>query len=156
MHVKKIVTMFNFADPCQKFVFEGDVIKHVQTFKYLRILLKTTLNLDSAVEHLVTTSRRSLFALKNHCAELCIMDVKLCCDFFNTLVHSTASYVCELWVDSKKIEAIEVVYQGFLKCRNPTLEEWEDDSHTPEMGTWEFVKTPEILKFTFRGQNTLY
>jgi len=31
------------------------------------------------------------------------------------LVHSTASYACEVWVDSKKIKAIEVVYQGFLK-----------------------------------------
>jgi len=43
------------------------------------------------------------------------MDVKLCCDLFNTLVHSTTSYAYEIWVDSKKIEAIEVVYRGFLK-----------------------------------------
>jgi hypothetical protein len=31
------------------------------------------------------------------------------------LVHSTTSYACEIWVDSKKIEVIAVVYQGFLK-----------------------------------------
>jgi hypothetical protein len=31
------------------------------------------------------------------------------------LVCSTASYACEIWVDSKKIEAIEVMYWGFLK-----------------------------------------
>jgi hypothetical protein len=43
------------------------------------------------------------------------MDVKLCCDRFNTLVCSTTSYACEVWVDSKKLEVIEVVYQGFLK-----------------------------------------
>jgi hypothetical protein len=43
------------------------------------------------------------------------MDVKLRCNLFNTLVRSTASYACEVWVDSKKIEAIEVVYRGFLK-----------------------------------------
>jgi hypothetical protein len=43
------------------------------------------------------------------------MNVKLCCDLLNTLVHSTASYACEVWVDSKKIKAIEVVYRGFLK-----------------------------------------
>jgi len=30
-------------------------------------------------------------------------------------VHSTTSYACEVWVDSKKIEAIEVVYRGFFK-----------------------------------------
>ncbi len=96
-------------------MFENDVIKRVQTFKYLGILLETTPNLDSAMEHLAATSRRSLFTLNCHCAELCIMDVKLRYDLFNTLVRSTTSYACDVWVDSKKIEAIEVVYQGFLK-----------------------------------------
>jgi hypothetical protein len=111
MNVKKTkVMVFNFVDPCQKFVFEGDIIEHVQTFNYLGILLKTTPNMDSAVEHLVAASKRSLFALNYRCAELRIMDVKLRCDLFNTLVRSTSSYTCEIWVDSKKIEAIEVVY----------------------------------------------
>jgi hypothetical protein len=27
------------------------------------------------------------------------------------------------------------------------LEEWEDDTHTPEMGTWESTGTPETLEF---------
>jgi hypothetical protein len=31
------------------------------------------------------------------------------------LVRSTTSYACEIWVDSKKIKAIEVVYRGFFK-----------------------------------------
>jgi hypothetical protein len=114
--VKKTkVMVFNSVDPCQEFLFEGDIIECVQTFKYLGILLKTTLNLDNAVEHLAAASRRSLFALNRRYAELRIMDVKLRCDLFNTLVHSTTSYTYEVWVDSKKIEAIEVVYQGFLK-----------------------------------------
>jgi hypothetical protein len=43
------------------------------------------------------------------------MDIKLCCDLFNTLIHSAASYACEVWVDSKKIKAIEVMYRRFLK-----------------------------------------
>jgi hypothetical protein len=43
------------------------------------------------------------------------MDVKLRYDLFNTLVCSTASYTCEIWVDSKKIKDIKVVYRGFLK-----------------------------------------
>jgi hypothetical protein len=95
-------------------VFEGDIIERVQTFKYLGILLETTLNLDSAVEHLAAVSRRLLFALNRRCVELRITDVKLHCDLFNTLVHSTTSYACEVWVDFKKIEAIEVVYRGFF------------------------------------------
>jgi hypothetical protein len=31
------------------------------------------------------------------------------------LVCSTASYACEIWVDSKKIKVIEIMYQGFFK-----------------------------------------
>jgi hypothetical protein len=34
------------------------------------------------------------------------------------------------------------------------LEESEDDTHTPEMGTWESTRTPKILEFDYRGQNT--
>ncbi len=116
MNVKKTkVMVFNSIDPCQKFVFEGDIIECVQTFNYLGILLETTSNLDSAVEHLAAISRRSLFAMNLRCAELRIMDVKLRCDLFNMLVCSITSYTCEIWMDSKKIKAIEVMYQGFLK-----------------------------------------
>jgi hypothetical protein len=78
MNVKKTkVMVFNSVDPCEKFVFEGDVIERVQTFKYLMILLETTPNLDSAMEHLTIASKRLLFALNRRCAELRIMDVKL-------------------------------------------------------------------------------
>jgi hypothetical protein len=95
VNVKKTkVMVFNSADPCQEFMFEGDVIERVQTFKYLGILFETTLNLDSAVEHLIVASRCSLFPLNRHCAGLRIMDLKLRCDLFNTLVHSTTSYAC--------------------------------------------------------------
>jgi hypothetical protein len=40
-------------------------------------------------------------------------------------------------------------------CRNPTLKEYEDDTHTLEMGTWESSGTPEISKLDCKGQNTL-
>ncbi len=79
------------------------------------ILFETTSNLDNAVEHLPIVSRRSLFALNRRYAELHIMDIKLRYDLFNTLVCSISSYACEVWVDSKKIEVIEMVYRGFLK-----------------------------------------
>jgi len=116
VNVKKTkIMVFNSIDPCQEFVFEGDIIERVQTFKYLGILLKTTPNLDSVVEHLTTASRCSLFALNRRYVELRIMDIKLHYDLFNTLMRSTASYACEVWVDSKKIKAIEVVYREFLK-----------------------------------------
>jgi hypothetical protein len=107
--------VFNSTHPCQEFMFEGDVIEHLQTFKYLGILLKTTLNLDSAMEHLTTASRCSLFTLNRQCAELRIMDVKLRYNLFNMLVCSTSSCAYEIWVDSKKIEVIKVVYRRFFK-----------------------------------------
>ncbi len=31
------------------------------------------------------------------------------------------------------------------------LEEWEDDIHTPKMGTWESTETPEISEFDCKG-----
>jgi hypothetical protein len=67
------------------------------------------------MEHLTVASRRLLFTLNRRYAEIRIMDVKLRCDLFNMLVCFTANYACEVWVDSKKIKAIEVVYRRFLK-----------------------------------------
>jgi hypothetical protein len=40
------------------------------------------------------------------------------------------------------------------KCCNPILEEWEDDSLIPKMGTWEFARTSETSEFDCKGQNT--
>jgi hypothetical protein len=36
------------------------------------------------------------------------------------------------------------------------LEEWVDDTHTLEMGSWESTETPKTSKFDCRGQNTLH
>jgi hypothetical protein len=41
-----------------------------------------------------------------------------------------------------------------IMCGNPTLKECEDDTHIPEMGTWESSKTPENSEFNCKGQNT--
>jgi hypothetical protein len=40
------------------------------------------------------------------------------------------------------------------RCCNPTLRECEDETHTPEMRTWEFSGTPKSLEFDYNGQNT--
>jgi hypothetical protein len=36
------------------------------------------------------------------------------------------------------------------------LEELEDNSHTPEMGTWDSIRTPETSEVDYKGQNTLH
>jgi hypothetical protein len=56
-----------------------------------------------------------MFTLNRCYGDLHIMDVKLCCDFFNMLVCSIISYACEVWVDFKKIEAIKVEYRKIFK-----------------------------------------
>ncbi len=44
----------------------------------------------------------------------------------------------------------------FKKCRNRTLRECEDETHTPEIRTWESSGTPKTSEFDYRGQNTLH
>ncbi len=90
-----------------------------------------------------------MFALNRRCVELRIMDLKLRCDLFNMLVHSTTNYACEVWMESKKIEAIEEMYRRFLKSM---------------LGVQQTTSTSIVLagfgKFTFEhfawGQALLY
>jgi len=84
-------------------------------FQILGDLSRDHLKLKQCNGVFSSCNRRSLFMLNSYCAELRIMDVKLRCDLFNMLVRSITSYACEVWVDSKKIKAIEVVYRGFFK-----------------------------------------
>jgi hypothetical protein len=41
-----------------------------------------------------------------------------------------------------------------MKLSQPYLGECEDETHTPEMGTWESSGTPKNSEFNCRGQNT--
>ncbi len=41
-------------------------------------------------------------------------------------------------------------------CHNLTLRDCEDETHTPEMGTWESTRTPKTSEFDYMGQNTLH
>jgi len=43
-----------------------------------------------------------------------------------------------------------------MGCRNPSLRECGDETHTPEMGTWESSGTLEASEFDYRGQNPLH
>jgi hypothetical protein len=85
------------------------------------IFFDTTLNVDNAMEHLGVANTCSLFALNHCCAKLRIIDIKLCCDLFNTLVRSTSNYAYGVWVDCKKIKVIKIVYQGFLDVHSSSL-----------------------------------
>jgi hypothetical protein len=49
--------------------------------------------------------------------------------------------------------AIEVLYVDGKFVATPLLEECEDDTHTPEMGTWESFGTLKTSEFDCKGQN---
>ncbi len=57
---------------------------------------------------------------------------------------------------NENILALTCVCSLTLVLATLLLEEWEDDSHTPEMGTWESVGTPETSEFDCSDQNTLH
>jgi len=45
--------------------------------------------------------------------------------------------------------------ESMVSVTTPLLEECENDTHTPEMGTWESFGTFKTSEFNCRGQNTL-
>jgi hypothetical protein len=59
------------------------------------------------------------------------------------------------WIKMQTLSIETFFGQCIQSCRNPTLKECEDDTHTPEMGTWKSFRTPENSEFDCRGQNIL-
>ncbi len=49
---------------------------------------------------------------------------------------------------------LKQLWESICSIATPLLEECEDDTHTPKMGTWESSGTLETLEFDCRGQNT--
>jgi hypothetical protein len=62
------------------------------------------------------------------------------------LLHPTQPTLTNMFQLSKCIDMNIVA--------TPLLEECENDTHTPEMRTWESTGTPKISEFDFKGQNT--
>jgi hypothetical protein len=59
---------------------------------------------------------------------------------------------CSQWLVEPNANERERV-MGF-PITTPLLEKCEDDTHSPEAGTWESFGTPETSEFDCRGQNT--
>jgi hypothetical protein len=81
------------------------------------------------------------------------------CDVYNTIPKSWEWLIVNCVVNVGRTTLfVFYIFRGsrmledYIKlCCNLTLEEWEDDSHTPKMGTWESTGIPETSKFDFRG-----
>ncbi len=72
-----------------------------------------------------------------------------CFDYINF----KASLVIKL-INFNEIKNMVRLTMFVMNVATLLLEKWEDDFHTPEMGTWESVGTPETSKFDCKGQNT--
>jgi hypothetical protein len=46
---------------------------------------------------------------------------------------------------------IHPLIEDLPHCRNPTLKDCEDDTHTPKMGTWESSETLKNSELNCRG-----
>jgi hypothetical protein len=62
--------------------------------------------LKTAVEHLVATGQKAVFALRQHCSDLKINDPAIVCQLFDALVKPILSYDCELWVDEPATKSL--------------------------------------------------
>jgi hypothetical protein len=72
-------------------------------------------------------------------------------------VHINVQFFKNPFVNALKISTFLLYsFSKVHKCRNLTLRECEDETHTPEMGTWESSRTLKSLEFDYKGQNTLH
>jgi hypothetical protein len=71
--------------------------------------------LKTAIEHLAAARQRTVFALKQCCADLKINDPAIVCQLFDALIKPVLSYGCELWVDEPATKSLEATHRSFLK-----------------------------------------
>jgi hypothetical protein len=86
---------------------------------------------------------KSLGSVRVHCLTLFCTPMSMRCD-------SRVSFLARTFV------SLCLGYEPKVNVATLLLEEWEDDTHTPKMGTWESTETPKILEFDHKGQNTLH
>ena len=96
----------------------GEEVARVEAFKYLGILFHETRGMSCAIEQLVASARKALFAMHADCRRLRIVDPRLRCQLFDALVRPILSYACEIWVPlggKSAMQKLEQVHRGFLK-----------------------------------------
>jgi hypothetical protein len=117
VNVKKTkVVMFEARKSmCQAFQYEGEPLEQLNSFKYLGVELHGTKGMQAAIQRLIMSGKKAVFALRRRCAELRIFDPTLQCQLFDALVKPVLSYGCEVWSDHMAREQLEVVHWAFLK-----------------------------------------
>ena len=114
----KVVVFEHRHSECEPFWFEGCEIDRVEAFKYLGVVFHETRGMSCAIEQLVVSARKALFAMYARCRQLHITDPRLRCQLFDALVRPILSYACEIWVPlgcKVAMQKLEQVHLGFLK-----------------------------------------
>jgi hypothetical protein len=71
-----------------------------------------------AIDKLTIAGKKALFALRRRCNDLSIIDPKVMCQLFNSLVRPLLSYACEVWtccIGVKGFQQVEQVHIMFLR-----------------------------------------
>ena len=111
----KIVTFGTWAQ-CRDFVFKGDVVERVKSYKYLGFEFHATKGLAFGVSKLVSAANKALHSMRRTCAAMYITDPAMQCQLFDTLVLPILSYASGVWgVDEKAGAAAEQLHRQFLK-----------------------------------------
>jgi len=101
-----------------------------------------------------TTSKTSHLSIVVNCLKVMTLTLNIS-NKLKTLIYNT--------MNIQKVLCFPTRFDGDIlfefppkwpNVATPLLEECEDDTHTPEMGTWESSRTFEISEFDCRGQNT--
>ena len=111
----KVVT-FGSRARCQAFMFNGNEVERVQSYKYLGFEFHATKSLAHGVSKLVSAANKAMHAMNRRCAFLHISDPKQRCNLFDSLVLPILSYACEVWaVDEEVGKPAEQLHRHFLK-----------------------------------------
>ncbi len=101
-----------------KFTYRGTTIERVQSFRYLGLELHSTRGMAVAIDKLTIAGKKALFALRHKCNDLSIIDSKIMCQLFDSLVCPVLSYACEVWTGctgAKGLQQAEQVHRMFLR-----------------------------------------
>jgi len=97
----KVVMFEKRCSVAPKFTYRGTTIEPVQSFRYLGLELHNTRGMVVAIDKLTTAGKKALFALRRRCSDLSIIDPKVMCQLFDSLVRLVLSYACEVWTVCK-------------------------------------------------------
>ena len=79
------------------FTYMGTPVDKVEQYVYLGITFHRKMLFTGAVEALAVAARKAMFCMFRRCTELGIVDIRLKCQLFDTLVSPILCYGCEIW-----------------------------------------------------------